>query len=146
MSEGGQGQRPAAAADLAADLPADAGLAALQNDYERCTLEALARMSQALATARADATARAAALRQLFEAAHDVKGQGASFGYPLLSRIGQSLCRIGHSAAHDSFSPEALKVVAAHVEAMKVILDKRIRGDGGTLGARLAEKLEAMPV
>ena len=123
-----------------------ADLAALQSDYERWTLEAIARMSEALARARSGTEGRAAALRLLFEAAHDVKGQGASFGYPLLSRIGQSLCRIGHAAPYEAFSDEALKVVGAHVDALRIIIEKRVRGDGGTLGARLAEKLEAMPV
>jgi hypothetical protein len=139
MSEGGQIHAPAAAG-------ANGDVAALQGDYERWTLEAIARMHEVLATARASADDRGPALRQLFEAAHDIKGQGTSFGYPLLSRIGQSLCRVGHSGPHEGFSPEALKVVAAHVDAMKIILEKRIRGDGGALGARLAEKLEGMQV
>jgi hypothetical protein len=120
-------------------------MTALQVDYERWTLETLARMSEALGLARTGSEVRAVALRQIFEGAHDIKGQGASFGYPLLSRIGQSLCRVGHGASYESFSADALKVVGAHLEAMKIILEKEIRGDGGALGARLADKLEAMP-
>lgn len=128
----------------AAAAECDSTMGALRADYERWTHDALARMTEALITARARSEARALALRQLFEAAHDVKGQGASFGYPLLSRIGQSLCRLGHGASYEAFPAETLKVVGAHIDAMKIILEKRIRGDGGALGARLAEKLESM--
>lgn len=130
----------------AVSAEADCAMAALCADYERWTSEVLARMDEALIAARTRSEARAVALRRLFEAAHDVKGQGASFGYPLLSRIGQSLCRIGHGASYESFPAEALRVAAAHVGAMKIILEKRIRGDGGALGTRLAERLEAMAV
>ena len=40
------------------------------------------------------------------------------------------------------FSDADLDLVNAHVEAMRLVLEKEIRGDGGELGNRLGARLE----
>jgi len=57
----------------------------------------------------------------LYAVMHNVKGQGSSFGYPLVTRVAQ-----------------------AHLDALKLVLEQKIEGSGGETGEKLAGKLEAL--
>jgi hypothetical protein len=78
----------------------------------------------------------------LYAAMHNIKGQGSSFGYPLVTRIGQSLCRmIAPDRPSDS---TVIKVAQAHLDALKLVLEKKIAGNGGEVGEKLAARLESL--
>jgi hypothetical protein len=113
-------------------------------DYEAWSLRSLCDMRTAFSQAQTQPEGLADALRRIFESAHDLKGQGTSFGYPLITRIGQSLCKLGHCAPGADWTPERLRAVGAHLDVLVLILEKQIKGDGGPLGAKLAAKLESM--
>lgn len=93
-----------------------------------------------------DATADPAKLRNhldaLYAIMHNVKGQGSSFGYPLVTRIAQSLCKL-LGAKHDA-GDAMLRVAQAHLDALKLVLEQKIEGPGGDSGEKLASKLEAL--
>ena len=78
----------------------------------------------------------------LHHLAHNVKGQGTAFGYPLMTRIGDSLMRLIKSTG-DSAAPD-LQVLGAHVSALQTVLRHDIRGAGGASGEALASRLEAL--
>lgn len=72
----------------------------------------------------------------IYRLAHDLKGQGSTFGHELVTRIAQGLCiliREGGSCNGPSFAKHA----TAHCEALRAVLDKDIRGDGGEHGQAL---------
>jgi len=73
---------------------------------------------------------------------HNIKGQGSSFGYPLMTRVGESCSKLLKAIEQ----PEAatLKLFAAHVQTLRTVLDKDIKGNGGELGETLAGRLEAL--
>ena len=75
----------------------------------------------------------------LFRAAHDIKGEAATFGYPLVAPLADSLCRL------IEYSPDAaqlpLRLVDQHVDAILAIFHRNTRGDVGKYAAQLAEKL-----
>jgi hypothetical protein len=73
---------------------------------------------------------------------HNIKGQGASFGYPLVTRIGQSLCRL--VAPGRALDEAGLKLAQAHLDALKLVLEKQIAGKGGEVGDKLAARLESL--
>ena len=74
------------------------------------------------------------------EISHNVKGQGGCFGYPLMTRIGQSLLTL--AKATETAEPAILELFAAHVAALRAVLDKDITGSGGELGNEVAAGLE----
>ncbi len=74
--------------------------------------------------------------------AHNVKGQGTAFGYPLMTRIGDSLMRLV-KAANVAAAPD-LQVLGAHVSALETVLQHDIRGGGGASGEALASRLETL--
>jgi hypothetical protein len=78
----------------------------------------------------------------LYAAIHNIKGQGSSFGYPLVTRIGQSLCRL--IAPGRALDEAGLKIAQAHLDALKLVLDQKIAGKGGEVGDKLAARLEGL--
>ncbi len=73
----------------------------------------------------------------LFRAAHDIKGEAATFGYPAAANAADSLCRL------IEFSPDAAHIpftlVEQHVDAVRAIF----REDADDAAARMASVLTA---
>ncbi len=78
----------------------------------------------------------------LYAAMHNIKGQGTSFGYPLVTRLGKSLCRL--IAPSRALDDAGLKIAQAHLDALKLVLDQKIAGTGGEVGEKLAARLEGL--
>ena len=100
-----------------------------------------------LATLRAKLAARLSehdVLGDLARAAHDLHGQGASFGYPLVTQVARSLDRLVSAAPLGLWSQSLPRALEMHLEALTTIIGKKIRGDAGLLGERLMRQLAAM--
>jgi len=95
-----------------------------------------------LDAAKRGADGRREQLDLLYGAMHNIKGQGTSFGYPLVTRIGQSLCRL--IAPGRAVDEPGLKIAQAHLDALKLVLDQKIAGKGGEVGEQLAARLESL--
>ncbi|WP_419903444.1 hypothetical protein [Kiloniella sp.] len=84
---------------------------------------------------------------EMFEKArgivHNVKGQGASFGYPLMTEIGNSYYSIlKYQTAQEEINPVVIKLYEAHLTAMKSIIGNKIRGEGPELLQKVAMTLK----
>jgi len=75
----------------------------------------------------------------LFRAAHDIKGQAATFGFPMVAPVADSLCRLIEHAPDPDRVP--MPLVDQHVDAIRAITHRNTRGDSNANAARLAEKL-----
>lgn len=75
----------------------------------------------------------------LFRAAHDIKGQAATFGFPQVAPVADSLCRLIEHTPDIDMMP--MPLVDQHVDAIRAITHKNTRGDSGKYAAALAEKL-----
>ena len=145
--------KPANSNNTEADLPggerrmsatlarAEAAVADLARDYATWALADVAKAGKALAAAKADVAARPTQVEALFRVAHDLTGQGTSFGYPLVTKIGHSLCALTRDRVL-AYRDEHLDLAQAHVDAIQLVLTKGIKGDGGKVGAELVAKLE----
>ena len=74
--------------------------------------------------------------------AHNLKGQGASFGYPLITAVAESL--LGFLGGLSEADARLMKIALAHVGAMRTVLDKDIRGEGGAAGSTLVARLQGL--
>jgi chemotaxis protein histidine kinase CheA len=76
----------------------------------------------------------------LFRAAHDLKGQATTFGYPLIARAASSLAKLmeGLSTLEDT----PLPLVAAHVDAVTAIHRGKIKDISNLIALTLVEELE----
>ena len=77
----------------------------------------------------------------LYFRAHDLKGLGTTYEYPLVTRIAASLCRMLDDADKRMQAP--LAVVDAHIDAIKAVVRDKIQTDDHPVGRDLVETLEA---
>jgi HPt (histidine-containing phosphotransfer) domain-containing protein len=75
----------------------------------------------------------------LFHAAHDIKGEAATFGYPAVTAAADSLCRLIEHTPDSSRIP--LKLVDQHVDAVRAIYREYARSDAKELAASLTKRL-----
>ena len=72
--------------------------------------------------------------------AHELRGQGGTFGYPLITVVGKMLYQItGLGCPTDD---NAIEIVKAHIDTMRVVFRDKVTGDGGEVGRDLLEALK----
>lgn len=120
---------------------AEQEIRALKEQYERDLLPAVTQLSTLLLQIEAGQL-DPDRLPKAFRKAHDFKGQGSSFGYPLLSEFAGSLARLLRDKIQ--LSEVELKIARAHADALIIVARNRIRGDGGQTGRALRQSFERM--
>ena len=118
---------------------ADAVVAAMGGEFVQWTEKDLESLQQAFDGLNAGTADQKESLRTIFKISHDIKGQGGSFDYGLLTAIGDSLC--GFIEEKDRAGAAEIEAIKLHVEALKLVLTNRMKGDGGDTGAKLLEGL-----
>lgn len=119
---------------------AEAALADLSAEFEDWMAREVERLSaarDALAAGGLGQATRAA----LYAASHDIKGEAATFGYPLAARVAESLCRLLDGIAEDAAVPIGL--IMQHVDAIRAIVRENAKGPDHPLALALAEELAA---
>lgn len=79
---------------------------------------------------------------ELFRAAHDIKGDAATFGYPLAAAAADSLCRIMEHAPDFSRVPNDL--IAHHVQAIQAIVREHKKLGVASVAGELSKKLRGV--
>ena len=69
----------------------------------------------------------------------DLTGLAGSFGYELISQVGNSLKKFTESRR--DANPRDVEIIAAHVNAMRVVMVEDIKGDGGEIGRAIVAGL-----
>jgi HPt (histidine-containing phosphotransfer) domain-containing protein len=75
----------------------------------------------------------------LFRAAHDIKGEASTFGYPAVAGVADSLCRLIEHTPEMQRIPLAL--VDQHVDAVRAIVREYARPDLRDAAAALTRRL-----
>lgn len=81
-----------------------------------------------------------AGLSNLYRAAHDLKGQAATFDFPLVARVASSLCKLTDESDHGGVLP--MPLIDAHVDAIKIIVRDGIKDASNGMASVLARELE----
>ena len=79
---------------------------------------------------------RAKHVEDLYNKAVEIKGQGGSFGYPLVTSIGSQLCRFIETEGFGLDDPK-MDVVKVHVETLRLVIMQKMEGEGGPMGEKL---------
>ena len=79
---------------------------------------------------------------ELFRAAHDIKGDAATFGFPSAGAAAESLCRIIEHAPDLDQVPSDL--IAHHINAIQAIVRERTRPDTTSTASKLSRQLRAV--
>jgi hypothetical protein len=84
-----------------------------------------------------------AGLDTLWRVSHDLKGMGATYGFPLVTQIASSLCRLTETEAGKSAARANPALVCAHVDGLRAAVRDRITSTRHPVGRALIEALEA---
>ena len=125
--------------DMAAIQRADLAMEALKSEFAGWAAHDVERLVAAReAFAR---TPNSETRDGLLRAAHDMKGQAATFDYPLIARVATSLCKL----IEEVKTPEALHLglVDAHVSAVHVIYRDKITDLSNRTALVLTNELDA---
>ena len=79
---------------------------------------------------------------ELFRAAHDIKGDAATFGFPSAGAAAESLCRIiEHAPDLDLVPPD---LITHHINAIQAIVRERTKLDTAVMASALSKQLRGV--
>lgn len=124
---------------------AEAALQDMAGEYLGWVADDLAALEAGAAAfaAASEPAPRIKALQSVYGVVHDIKGQGATFDFKLVTVIAASLCRYLERTEEigDGAVPADAEIVSAHVAALRAVINNGIKGDGGPLGRQVESGL-----
>jgi chemotaxis protein histidine kinase CheA len=133
--------RPATADEPDPVTRAEEALAEISNEFETWMLAECDRLDAARLRVKETGLSRETK-QELFLAAHDVKGDSLTFGFPEVVPAADSLCRLLEHTPDLRKIPMA--IVDQHVDAVRAIVREYSRDDIDLVAATLTTKLRAV--
>ena len=129
--------------DASAIAKAEAALKGLSAQFGQWLQDEVAKLEAARAALHAEGITRAT-IDRLYTHAHDLKGLGATYEYPIITRIAASLCKLLGQPETRLRAP--LFLIDAHVDAIGAALRDSIKDAEGPVGRVLVEELERVGI
>ncbi len=117
---------------------AEAALADMANEFGTWMQEECARLDNARYRVRAEGLDKMTR-QELFLAAHDLKGDSPTFGFPAVAPAADSLCRLLDHTPDLHRIP--LSLIDQHVDAVRAIVREYARADIATIATTLTARL-----
>ena len=127
------------AIDPGAIAKAEAALKSLSGNFAQWLQDEVVKLEAARQRVKADGVT-AETMESLYLRAHDLKGLGATYEFPLITRIAASLCRLIDDKTKRLTAPMAL--VDAHIDGVKAAIRDNIKTDDHPVGLVLVTELE----
>ena len=127
------------AIDPSAIAKAEAALKSLSGNFTQWLHDEVVKLDAARQRVR-DEGVNVETMETLYLRAHDLKGLGTTYEFPLITRIGASLCRLIDDK--DKRLTVPLPLVDAHIDAIKAAVRDSIKTDDHPVGRILIEELE----
>jgi hypothetical protein len=118
---------------------AEAALKSLSSQFAKWLQDELEKLDAARAAVHIHGLTKETA-DQLYTHAHDLKGLGTTYEFPIITRMAGSLCKLMETSEARRNAPLAL--VDAHINAIKAAVRDDIRDDQNPTGRVVAEELE----
>lgn len=131
----------AGAVDLEALEKAEAVIAGMAGNYLEWVEEDLVKIQKAFDALKSATPENIKDLLDgVFRIAHDIKGQGGSFNYDMMTVLGNGLCRFVEHI--EAVGPGEIQVIQLYIDTMKLVISKRMSGDGGREGEQVLKGLD----
>jgi hypothetical protein len=127
------------AIDADAIAKAEAALKSLSGQFAQWLDDEIKKLDAARAAVQANGYTPETS-ESLYLRAHDLKGLGSTYEFPLITRIAASLCRLTDSP--ERRAQASLFLIDSHIDAIKACVRDDIRNDSHPTGRALAEELE----
>lgn len=108
-------------------------------DFAPMAMEELDRLEIIIAGAKSKTLTRDEAAGKMTEIIMQLKANASMFNYPLVSRLAAIM--LGFLESMKEIDDNAIEIVSAHHKTLKVIIAKKMSGDGGVTGRKLEEEL-----
>ena len=118
---------------------AEAALRGLSSQFSEWLADEVGKLEAAREAIRGQG-ASDATLNKLYTHAHDLKGLGATYEFPIITRIAGSLCKLLGDGDERLRAPQSL--IDAHVDTIRAAVRDNIRDSDNPVGRVLAEELE----
>ena len=125
--------------DPAAIAKAEAALKSLSGNFAEWLNDELVKLESARQRIRTDGLTTETA-ETLYLRAHDLKGLGATYEFPIVTRIAGSLCKLIDDP--DTRLEAPMFLVDAHIDGIKASVRGNIRSEDHPIGRKLVEELE----
>ena len=110
-------------------IRASAAAERMRSEYLEHAREELVVIEDALNRAKgSEAPQRAGALATIRKRVFEMKNEAGCLGYPLMTRIGASLC--DYIEEIGEIGPAQLDAVSIHVDALRIVVTRNIVGEG----------------
>lgn len=116
---------------------AEAALLRLQEEFEACVGEEIERLRAFRATFNANPTA--SELGHLHMLAHNLKGLGATAGFPVISQISAQLCALLDDEDYEF--AEQVGLIDDHIDALSALFAQRVRTPEHPVGRQIVSQL-----
>ena len=126
--------------DAKAIAKAEEALQAMSSQFAQWLQDEIEKLDKAQADIR-DKGYNTETAEALYFRAHDLKGLGTTYQYPLVTRLAGSLCKLMDAPEKRMAAPIVL--VDAHIDAIRAVVRDKIQTDDHPVGQTLAETLEA---
>ncbi len=77
---------------------------------------------------------------RIYRTSHDIKGQGGSFGYQLMTEVGALMCRYIENL-QGPLTQEDIDLMKLCYKSMRAVISGRLSGDGGEAGRMVIDGL-----
>ena len=128
------------ALDPAAIAKAEAALKNLSGNFSQWLEDEITKLEAARLALRNEGVSPQTT-EALYLRAHDLKGLGTTYGFPLITRVAASLCVLTDDEEKRARAPMSL--IDAHIDAIRASVSQDIKSDEHPVGRALAEALEA---
>jgi len=118
---------------------AEAALKGLSSQFGQWLEDEVGKLEAARTSIRVKGLSRPA-MDQLYTHAHDLKGLGSTYEFPIITQIAGSLCRLLGEAETRLQAP--LNLVDAHIDAIRASVRGNIKTTEDPVGRSLVEALE----
>lgn len=125
--------------DASAIAKAEEALKAMSGQFDQWLQDEIAKLDKAQTAIRAEGY-NAQTAENLYFRAHDLKGLGGTYQYPLVTRLAASLCKLLDDPNKRMSAPTML--LDAHIDAIRAVVRDKIQTDDHPTGRVLAETLE----
>lgn len=109
-------------------------------DFTTWAQEYLQNLGKLCKEAGDDEIKRISKFSEINNLAHELRGQGGTFGYPLISVFGKMLYDSTREGC--PITDNQVEIVKAHIDAMRAVIRDKVSGDGGQVGKELLASLK----
>jgi chemotaxis protein histidine kinase CheA len=127
------------AIDPSAIAKAEAALKSLSGNFAQWLQDEVVKLENARLKVKTDG-ATSETMESLYLRAHDLKGLGATYEFPLITRIAASLCKLIDDK--DKRLTASMQLIDAHIDAIKAAVRDDIKTDQHPVGKILITELE----